>query len=262
MASFTAVASSSAALVAAPSAMECCRSSRSAAFSSVRFAPLVRRSGAVKLNATVRASAAEESKVSGRQALVGLLAAGAILVSGVPAFAATGPGGDGATRTAEKADQLLDSADKLTANDSPTRYSEGAEKAGSSAKQAGSAGASNVQNVADSAVTKAKENLEAAKARFGDLIPNKVSDASSAMNQTFAVSDASGAIDDAKSNASGAADDAKSFLSSLGDKITGSGSNAGDVAADVKGKASDAISDAQGKLPSVDLPSKKGGKVF
>lgn len=253
MASTIAVASSSAALVAAPSVMERCRSSGSPAFGSVRFAPVVRRSGAVKVNATVRASAAEESKASGRQALVGLLAAGAILVSGMPAFAVTGPGGDGASRTAQKADQLLNSADKLTENDSPTRFSEGVQNTGSSAKQAGSAAASNVQNVADDAVTQAKENLEKAKKSFGNVIPgNKTS----AIDQTFTVSDASSAIDDAKSSASGAAGDAKGFLDQLGDKIKGSGSNAGDVAADVKGKASDAVSDAQSKLP------KKGGSPF
>lgn len=77
----------------------------------------------------------QESKLSGRQALVGLLAAGAILVSGVPAFAASGPGGDGAARTAQKADQLLNAADKLTKEDSPARFSEGVQNAGSSAKQ-------------------------------------------------------------------------------------------------------------------------------
>ena len=58
MASSTmAVAGSSAAVVAA-SVMEC-RSSSSPAFGSVKFAPVVRRSGAVKVNATVRASASE-----------------------------------------------------------------------------------------------------------------------------------------------------------------------------------------------------------
>jgi len=185
------------------------------------------------------------------------LAAGAILVSGVPAFAATGPGGDGASRTAQKADELLDSADKLTKNDSPARFSEGVQNTGSSAAQAGSAGASNVQNIADDAVTKAKENLNKAKASFSNVIPkNKVS----AIDQTFSVSDATSdaksAVSDAKSSASGAAGDAQSFLSQLGDKITGSGSNAGDVAADVKSKAGDAVSDVQSKLP------KKGGQPF
>lgn len=70
-----------------------------------------------------------------RQAMVGLLAAGAILVSGVPAFALTGPGGDGAATTAKEADVLLNKADALTKNDSPQRFSDGVQDAGSSAKQ-------------------------------------------------------------------------------------------------------------------------------
>lgn len=214
----------------------------------------------MKVNATVRASAAEESKVSGRQALVGLLAAGAILVSGVPAFAATGPGGDGASRTAQKADQLLNSADKLTEEDSPARFAEGVQNTGSSAKQAGSAGASNVQNVADDAVTKAKENLAKAKQSFGNVIPgNKVS----AIDQTFSVSDASDAIKDAQNTASGAAGNAQSFFDQLGNKITGSGSSAGDVASDAQRKAGGAVSDAQSKAGGAvsDAQSKAGGAM-
>lgn len=70
-----------------------------------------------------------------RQAMVGLLAAGAILVSGVPAFALTGPGGDGAATTAKEADVLLNKADKLTKNDSPPTFKEGVQNAGSTAKQ-------------------------------------------------------------------------------------------------------------------------------
>lgn len=258
----TTMAVAGSAVVAAP-AMEC-RSASSPAFGSVRFAPVVRRAGAVKVNAAVRASASEEPKAV-RQAMVGLLAAGAILVSGVPAFALSGPGGDGAARTAEKANVLLNQADKLTKEDSPPTFKEGVQNAGSTAKQAGSATASNVQNVADAAVTKAKENLAKAKQSFGNVIAkDKVSDASSVMNQAYTVSDASSAINDAKSNASSAVDDAKSALSSLGDKLTGNASTAGDVASDVQNKASSAVSDAKSNLPNLPsgLPDKKAGQKF
>lgn len=67
--------------------------------------------------------------------MIGLLAAGAVLVSGVPAFALTGPGGDGASTTAKEADVLLNKADKLTKNDSPKRFGDGLQNAGSTAKQ-------------------------------------------------------------------------------------------------------------------------------
>jgi hypothetical protein len=153
-------------------------------------------------------------------AMVGLLAAGAILGSGaVAAWAAgpSGPGGDGAAVTAKRADKLLKRADKLTKDDSPARFGEGLKNAGSTAAQyvpllsahsghpsswawwilttqswryvdltrvmgcrAGSATASNVQDVADEAVKKARENLAKAKASFGNVIvsKDKVSDAS------------------------------------------------------------------------------------
>ena len=74
--------------------------------------------------------------MSARQAMVGLLAAGAILVSGeVPALAAAGPGGNGAAATAKGADVLLNKADKLTKKDSPARFGKGLKDAGSTAKQ-------------------------------------------------------------------------------------------------------------------------------
>jgi hypothetical protein len=45
----------------------------------------------------------------------------AITIAG-SAFAASGPGGDGAERTARKADELLQGADALIKNDSPQRF--------------------------------------------------------------------------------------------------------------------------------------------
>lgn len=122
--------------------------------------------------------------------------------------------------------------------------------------RAGSATASNVKDVADAAVTNAKENLAKAKASFSNVIPkDKVSDASSAIDHNFAVSDASGVINDAKSaaadaksKAAGGVGDAQGFFSSLGDKLTGNTTIAGDVASDAKNKAGDVVSDAQSKL--------------
>jgi len=260
-----------AALVASTPAMEC-RSASSAAFGSVRFAPMVSRSAAVKVNAVVRASASEEPKTL-RQAMIGLLAAGAVIVSGVPAFALTGPGGDGAATTAKEADVLLNKADKLTKNDSPKRFGDGLQNAGSTAKQAGSAAASNVEDVADAAVKNARDNLNKAKTSFGDLmgkgnskVKGKISDASSTANQAFQLGDASDLINEAKSNTANVVDDAKSALSGLGDKLTGN-NNPGNVAANVKSKADDAVSDAKanlpnGSLPDVSLPEKKAGQKF
>jgi len=51
-----------------------------------------------------------------------VLAAGLAITIAGSAFAASGPGGTGAERTARKADELLQGADKLIKNDSPQRF--------------------------------------------------------------------------------------------------------------------------------------------
>lgn len=175
--------------VSAAAVVPASSSTSNAAFGtpSVRFAPAAtRRVTPAPPSKAVRASAASpssEERKGARLAMVGLLAAGALLGSGaVAAWAAgpSGPGGDGAAVTAKRADKLLKKADKLTKDDSPARFGDGLKKAGSTAAQAGSAAASNVQDVADEAVKKARENLAKAKASFGNVIVNKdkVSDAS------------------------------------------------------------------------------------
>jgi hypothetical protein len=188
MSAVSAAAATAAAVAVAP-ARECASSTSNAAFGtpSVRFAPAATRRMTPAPFKAVRASAdaspsSQEPKAA-RMAMVGLLAAGAILGSGaVAAWAAgpSGPGGDGAAVTAKRADKLLKRADKLTKDDSPARFGEGLKNAGSTAAQAGSATASNVQDVADEAVKKARENLAKAKASFGNVIvsKDKVSDAS------------------------------------------------------------------------------------
>jgi hypothetical protein len=57
-----------------------------------------------------------------KQVLSSVLAAGLAITIAGSAFAASGPGGDGAERTARKADQLLQGADSLIKNDSPQRF--------------------------------------------------------------------------------------------------------------------------------------------
>ena len=81
----------------------------------------------------------QEMKAARREVMTGLFAAGALLAS-APAFALSGPGGDGAERTAKKADELLNSADELTKKDSPPLFGKGGvqgavQEAGSTAKQ-------------------------------------------------------------------------------------------------------------------------------
>jgi hypothetical protein len=71
----------------------------------------------------------QDGKKVRRQVLASLLAAGVAINlaagAGPAAFAASGPGTDGAERTARKAGELLQDADKLIKNDSPPSYGPG-----------------------------------------------------------------------------------------------------------------------------------------
>lgn len=66
------------------------------------------------------------SAAIGRGLVAGVVATGAALaVFANMSMAAIGPGGDGARRTAEKADELLKAADKLNMDDAPPRFGPG-----------------------------------------------------------------------------------------------------------------------------------------
>lgn len=132
--------------------------------------------------------------------------------------------------------------------------------------RAGSAASSNVEDIADAAVKSARDNLNRAKASFGDLmgkgnskVRGKISDAStSTSNQTFQLGDASIVVNVAKMNASTAVDNAKDALSVLGDKLTGNDAN--NEASNVQSKASSAISGAKSNLPSIPFSSREEGR--
>jgi hypothetical protein len=63
----------------------------------------------------------QENKSVTKQVLTSIVAAGVAISLAGSAFAAAGPGIDGAERTARKADELLQGADALIKNDSPQR---------------------------------------------------------------------------------------------------------------------------------------------
>ena len=64
----------------------------------------------------------QENKSVTKQVLTSIVAAGVAISLAGSAFAAAGPGIDGAERTARKADELLQGADALIKNDSPQRF--------------------------------------------------------------------------------------------------------------------------------------------
>jgi hypothetical protein len=125
---------------------------------------------------------AEEQCSARREVLAGLLAVGAALAASTTtreAYAISGPGGDGAKETADKASDLLKAGDDLNVNEAPSRVGPGriedaAKSAKSIAQQAGAGSGANPSGIADDAVTKAREKLNEGKARFGDLFKEKV----------------------------------------------------------------------------------------
>jgi hypothetical protein len=112
----------SASIVAAPAAASTLSSSAAFGASQTQFAPL----RSVNINAgrvvAVTANHSEDEKSVARQVVSSVLAAGLAITIAGSAFAASGPGGDGAERTARKADELLQGADALIKNDSPQRF--------------------------------------------------------------------------------------------------------------------------------------------
>ena len=64
----------------------------------------------------------QENQSVTKQVLTSIVAAGVAISLAGSAFAAAGPGIDGAERTARKADELLQGADALIKNDSPQRF--------------------------------------------------------------------------------------------------------------------------------------------
>ncbi len=80
----------------------------------------------------------QEQRSARREVLAGLLAVGAALAASTTtreAYAFSGPGGDGAKETADKAADLLKAGDDLNVNEAPSRVGPGRiEDAAKSAK--------------------------------------------------------------------------------------------------------------------------------
>jgi hypothetical protein len=136
----------------------------------------------------VRANLSEDGKKVRRQVLASLLAAGVAINlaagAGPAAFAASGPGNDGAERTARKAGELLQDADKLIKNDSPPSYGPGRLLEGATenierfSQQAGAGAVPDLQSSGSAAVQDARNkvasNVEKTKKRIDKVFQSKV----------------------------------------------------------------------------------------
>lgn len=120
MAAATAMASAS--VVAAPVSAHKLSSSAVFGASQTQFAPIRNVNVNNSRVVAITANYSEENTSMTRKVLSSVLATGLAISLAGSAFAASGPGGDGAERTARKADELLQGADALIKNDSPQRF--------------------------------------------------------------------------------------------------------------------------------------------
>lgn len=237
----------SAAVVAAPVSARKLSSSAMFGASQTQFAP-IRTVNECRVVA-VTASYSEENTAStvSKQVLSSVLAAGLAITIAGSAFAASGPGGGGAERTARKADQLLQGADSLIKNDSPQRF--GPERGfgnGTSpediarfSQKAGSGAIPGLQDATSAQVSGARDkfasNLDKSKRRIDGIWGQ-----------------GKGLANDVVATAQGKTDDAvkggkklfgQAAKNSLGSSVK---SNVGKVAEDVKSKAGDVTAPAKG----------------
>jgi hypothetical protein len=210
----------------------------------------------------------QDGKKVRRQVLASLLAAGVAINlaagAGPAAFAASGPGNDGAERTARKAGELLQDADKLIKNDSPPSYGPGrvlegaAENIERFSQQAGAGAVPGLQNSGSAAVQDARNkvasNVEKTKKRIDNVFQSK--------------SLPSDVIGDVQGKADQAINKVKSGSNAFGSK-TNFGNSGKNLVGDAKGKidsGKNLVGDAKGKIDeglASSAPSKTGffGKI-
>jgi hypothetical protein len=232
-----AVAMATSSLVAAPAVANKLSSSAALGEAHVQVAPIRN----VNVNGgrvvAVTANHSEETSVT-RKVLSSVVATGLAISLAGSAFAASGPGGDGADRTARKADELLQGADALIKNDSPQRFGpergfgNGTDKADEDrfSQKAGSGAIPEIQDATSAQVSGARDkfasNVNKTKRRIDGIW---------GMGK--------GMANDVVATTQGKADDAaKGAKKALGQATKNTvasniKSNAGNVAADVKGKA-------------------------
>lgn len=255
-------AMASASIVAAPAAASMLSSSAAFGASQTQFAPL----RSVNVNAgrvvAVTASHSEEEKNVTRQVVSSVLAAGLAITIAGSAFAASGPGGDGAARTARKADELLQGADAFIKNDSPPRFGPArglgngtaAEDEDRFSQKAGSGAIPDLQDATSQQVSGARDKFASNVAKSKRRI-----DGIWGMGK--------GMANDVVATAQDKAEGAKKMFGSaprinMGPKNPANSIRdaVGDAGKDIQGKAKDAASDVKGKADTVSKG--QGGGFF
>ncbi|XP_024392685.1 uncharacterized protein [Physcomitrium patens] len=110
-------------VVSAPSRATELSSSAALGDRQVSFAPVRNATASRSRVVAVKANYSEDEQPCFAKVVLGsALAAGLAVTLAGSALAASGPGADGAERTARKADELLQAADDFIKNDSPQRF--------------------------------------------------------------------------------------------------------------------------------------------
>jgi len=193
------------------------------------------------------ASCSEENTSVSKQVLSSVLAAGLAITIAGSAFAASGPGGDGAERTARKADELLQGADALIKNDSPQRFGpergfgNGTDKADEDrfSQKAGSGAIPELQDATSAQVSGARDKFASNVKKTQRRIDGIWGQGKGMANDVVA---------DAQGKAGDAAKGAKKLFGQAAKNNMGSSmkSNVGNVAQDVKSKADEVTAPAKG----------------
>ncbi|KAG0581292.1 hypothetical protein KC19_4G240300 [Ceratodon purpureus] len=233
-----AVSMVSGSVVAAPLSATTLSSSAAFGASQTQFAPVCNVSSNGGRVVAVKASYSEEESSVTKRVLSSVLATGLAISLAGSAFAASGPGGDGAERTARKADELLQGADALIKNDSPQRFGpergfgNGTDKADEDrfSQKAGSGAIPELQDATSAQVSGAR-----------DKFASNVKKTQRRIDGIWGMG--KGMANDVVANAQGKADDAakgakRAFGQATKNSVASNvKSSAGNVAADVKSKA-------------------------
>ncbi|KAG0620791.1 hypothetical protein M758_4G244500 [Ceratodon purpureus] len=261
MAATVAMATSS--LVAVPVVANKLSSSAALGGAQAQFAPICN----VNVNGgrvvAVTASHSEEETSVTRKVLSSVLATGLAISLAGSAFAASGPGGDGAERTARKADELLQGADALIKNDSPQRFGpergfgNGTDKADEDrfSQKAGSGAIPELQDATSAQVSGARDKFASNVKKTQRRIDGIWGMGKGMANDVVAT--AQGKADDAAKGAKRAFGQAAKNTVASNVK-----SSAGNVAADVKSSAGNMAADVKSKADEVAAPVKSSSGGF
>lgn len=233
-------------MVAAPVSVSNLSAAAAFGVSQAQFAPVRNVNARDGHVVAVTASYSQDNESVSKKVLSSVLATGLAITVAGSAFAASGPGGDGAVRTARKADELLQNADAFIKNDSPQRFGPERGFGNGTAKEdedrfsqkAGSGAIPELQDATSAQVSGARDKFASNVQKTKRRIDGIWGQGKGMANDFIATSQ--GKADDVAKGAK------KSFGKATSNNIaSGVKSNAGNVASNVQGKVDEATAPAK-----------------